>query len=85
MGFAGGDEKQIGFAKKFAFVATNEFAATASDDVNFIAGVGLLRIIAAWRVDFDQQTPMGEQLERTKAQLIAPTGVELGSGLRDCF
>jgi hypothetical protein len=78
MSHAGGNEQQIGFAKGFAYLAADKFTAAARDDVNFVLSVRRLRIAAARRINFNQQTPMRKHGKRGEPSLVKPTGVELG-------
>lgn len=82
---AGGNEQQIGFAKRFTRIAADEFPMAARYNINLILGVGRLRIGVARCVNFNQQTPVFEHGKRWKPLLVAPAGVESRSRFGESF
>ena len=75
---AGGNKQQIRCLERLTLVSVDKLTIAFGDDVNFITGVGLLRIVATGRVNFYQQAGVGKHRQRGKSQLVTPTGVELG-------
>jgi len=57
---ARGGEENICWSKRLSMFTTDVFTGTRSDKINFVARVWLLRIDAARRVNFNQQTAVLE-------------------------
>src|SRR5262249_25431914 len=57
----GGREDQVAGLKWVARESVEENSGAARDDVNLIARVWRLRVVATWRVHFDLQTAVFEQ------------------------
>ena len=77
---AGGNEQQIGFAKRFTRIPAEKLPTTSGDNINLILCVWRLRIGSTRRVNFNLQTPVFKHGKGWKPLLVTPSGVELGCG-----
>jgi hypothetical protein len=57
----GGNEKEVGWPKRPVRRAIEERALPLSDDVKLVARVWRLRVVTAWSVELNDETPMLEQ------------------------
>src|ERR1700759_3893321 len=77
---ARGHEEQVAGRYALTFVAVDELASAACDDVNLVARVWLLRVRAARRVNLDDERAVLKSLGET----LAARAGQQGERVRDC-